>query len=60
MNHLNSDSYTTHEIYCADCGRRMPQGYRHVTKDGQTASPLCPMCLGAALQRQIFVSGCCE
>lgn len=60
MHYPNNNASIAHEIYCSDCGRTMPQGYRRVVQEGHTSSPLCSMCLGAALQRQIFVSGCCE
>lgn len=60
MNTFNNHNCTVPDIYCSDCGRTMPPGYRQHHESHGSSAPLCPMCLGAALQRQEFANGCCE
>lgn len=60
MSTMRSNDSIVPEVHCSDCGRIMPRGYQNISRSGEISAPLCPMCLGAALQRHIFVSGCCD
>lgn len=60
MNALRNIRSTVPNPCCSDCGQPMPVGYCDAVEREQATAPLCPMCVGAALQRHIFVAGCCD
>lgn len=60
MNALRNTRFTVPNPFCSDCGQPMPLGYQDALQWERAAAPLCPMCLGAALQQHLFASGCCD
>ncbi len=55
---LGTDAST--EGTCSDCGIMVPQRTRCLDRQTHSALDLCGRCLGAFMQRQQFLAGCCD